>query len=441
MAIFEDSFADSGIFRNGLFMAPIWTRSLGKWGRTRSLRYGFTSGGYVGMAKVFRHYAYDKGIVRSLKEKVAATPSLGNLLGGRIVSMFQSSTHHDLNSIEFFHEPPKGAVDGKVDVRITHADAGRIMELAKSWGMQRGLFNLRGTFKGGYDEMHPDIWPPEPLLGSIDELKKVSAHNGPYVTALHDNYQDMYQRTPSFPKGVIKGANGELLHGGYWHGGQCFITCSTQQRAYAERNWRQVGALGLKGYFIDTAACVQFYECFDPAHPMSRTQDVQAKLSLMEFFKEQGLVLGSENAADFGMYHLDFLENRHAHLPGVSIPLWPLVFHDAAFYGRYGTDGTGGGEPVRQLENYLWGYLCYYPADSLAHWRKQEARFKESIALDAFHAKVGMDEMVSHKYLTDDRLVEQTEFSSGISVIANFAKKPRQVNGRTLPAVGHVVLD
>ncbi|MBD3238941.1 MAG: hypothetical protein GF331_00040 [Chitinivibrionales bacterium] len=326
-------------------------------------------------------------------------------------------------------------------MRISHADAAEIVRLARHWGMQRGLFNLRGTFKGGYDESHPDIWPPEPKLGSLDQLERVTKLPSPFVTALHDNYQDIYPRSGSFPHGVVQTADGHLMHGGHWHGGQCFIVCPTTQVEYARRNWEHVQSLGLRGYFIDTAACVQFYQCHHPDHPMSRSEDVESKLELMGFFKEQGLVLGSENAADFGLYHLDFLENRHERIPGVSIPLWPLVFHDAAFYARYGSQGTSGGEPASQLENILWGYMCYFPANSLENWRACEDEFKRTLAVDEWHRRVGMDEMTTHRYVTEDGLVEQTEFSSGVSVIANFADEPRTVEGKTVAGRSHVVLE
>ena len=160
------------------------------------------------------------------------------------------------------------------------------------------------------------------------------------------------------------------MQGGYWHGGQCFITCSLQQAGIARRNWQQLKTLKMPVHFIDTAACVQFYECYHPQHPQARNQDPAAKLALMRFFKEQNVVLGSEEASDFGLSELDWLENRHNHTPGESIPLWPLVFHDCAFYARYPSGGTGGaGEPASMIANYLWGYMAYWPAqpDRLAY--------------------------------------------------------------------------
>jgi hypothetical protein len=317
-------------------------------------------------------------------------------------------------------------------VRITHDDARDIIALAKEWGMQRGLFNIRGTFRGGYDEYHPDIWPPESALGSLDQLKRITQQPSPFITALHDNYQDIYPRCTSFPEGVVQDRNGHLMQGGHWHGGQSFIICPTRQIEYARRNWEKVRTLDPGGYFIDTAACVQFYQCFHPHHPMSRTQDVEAKLQLMSFFKEQGVVLGSENAADFGLYHLDFLENRHERIAGESIPLWPLVFHDSALCARYGSQGTSGGVPATTLENILWGYLCFYPANTLAHWRSCEDDFKRTLSVDQWHARIGKDKMVNHRFLSDDFQVEQTEFSSGVSAIVNFGDDECCVEGKRI---------
>ena len=418
MMIFEDQYADSGIYRSGPAISPCWLKTVGRWAPTRAVRTCFTDDGYVGMAKTFRRWALERKLFRTLDEKMDQTPRLRDLVGGRTVSMFQCSTEHTANRENFFQPVTEAdrARDGKLDVRITHADAAEIIRLAREWGMQRGIFNLRGTFKGGYDEMHPDIWPPEPALGSIDELHAIVNQEGPYLVVLHDNYQDMYPRAPSFPNDLVRTLSGNMLWGGHWHGGLCFITCSKKQIDYARRNWQDLSSLNLQGHFIDTATCVQFYECTDPNHPMTRTEDGRAKLELMQFFKDQGLVLGSEEAADYGLYHIDFLENRHS------------------------PQGTSGGRPARQLENYLWGYMSYWPANDLASWKREEEAFRQSLDLDAFHARVATAEMTTHRYL-DDGLVEQTEFASGQSVIANFAPEPRTAEGHTIPSEGHVVLD
>ncbi len=442
MMIFENGFTDIGTYRNNLHITPTFLKAKSVWSGAHSVRYCFTDNGYVGLAKRFRRWAQDHGLWRSLQDKMEACPALKKLHGGRIVSMFQCSTKHtnitenNLNPVS----SEERVADGDVEVRVSHADAAQIFAQAKAWGMDKGLFVLRGTFQGGYDDHHPDIWPPEQALGTVDELKNLVEQDGEYLAALHDNYQDIYTQSPTFPEGVIKTRTGDLMTGGPWHGGLCFITCTKKQRALAERNWPYLKTLGVSAHFVDTLSCVRFYECFDEDHPMTRDEDPDLKADLMQFFKDQDVVLGSEEAADFGVPYLDWLENRHTHVPHESIPLWSLVFHDAAFSARYGTAGTSGGKAVRQLENALWGYMSYWPANDLASWPQEEAEFKASLAIDALHKKIGAEDMTHHQYL-DDGLVEQTTFANGVSVIANFADEPRTINGQTIPSEDYIIIE
>ncbi|MFW5844816.1 MAG: hypothetical protein ACOCXJ_01165 [Planctomycetota bacterium] len=442
MTIFEEGYEDSGIYRTSLNLTPCWLQSKGRWAPLRSCRYRFVSDGYVEMCRIFRRYLQEQNAFRTLAEKLDDCPDLARLRGGRVISSMQCYTPHARNSANFMQEPSpqEQAEDGQVHVDLTHAEAAEALQLARQWGMRKGLMNLRGTWHGGYDEVHPDVWPPEPALGSIEELRTLIDQPDPYLVALHDNYQDMYDRVPSFPRDLVQTSEGLPLTGGHWHGGLCYIICSTRQRAYAERNWPQISSLGMKAHFIDTASCVRFYECHHPEHPMTRREDREHKLQLMQFFKDQGLVLGSEEAADYGLWHIDWLENRHVHVPRETPPLWSLVFHDAAFYCRYSTQGTSGGDPSDQLPNWLWGYMSYWPINNLEDWRGREASFKDSLPLDALHERIGCDEMVDHRYL-DDGMVEQTEFSSGVSVLANFADEERVIDGLRIAAGDKLVLD
>ena len=186
---------------------------------------------------------------------------------------------------------------------------------------------------------------------------------------------------------------------------------------------------------------VLFARVLDDEHQLTRNGDWQTKRKLMQFFKEQKLVVGSENAADFGAADLDFLENRHEQVPGETIPLWNLVFHDAAFSARYGTCGTSGGQPARMLENMLWGYAAYWPVNSLEDWRIQKQDFVDSLFVDKWHEKVGMAEMTIHEYLSEDGCVEKTEFSSGYAIIANFANEDRIIDGKIIKAQGYLIIN
>jgi len=443
MAIYGDGYADSGAYLHGMAIAPTWLQSLNAWTPTRSIRYRCVNDGYVEMAKVFRQFAIEQGFFRSLQDKIAECPALDALRGGRIMSFFLGSTRHVANYLDNLQTPPADVLthDGEIHVQANYKDVAEVMREAKALGMSRGIFNLRGVIRGGYDDSHPDIWPPEPAYGSEEELRTLMAEGGNFVSLLHDNYQDAYPRAASFPQGVIHLPNGDLMPGGYWHGGQCYILNPREALHFVKRNWEYYRTLSPRGLFVDTMASVQFYQDYNPAASLSRTQDWQAKVAIMDFYKSQGVILGSENAGDFGMGHLDFLENRHNHQIGESIPLWPLVFHDAAFCARYPSHGTSGGEVGRSLEDALWGYAIMWPGSTAATLLASQEPFKYSLSNDALHARIGTAEMLTHRYVCEDAMVEQTEFSTGVSVLANFAHEPRQVFGREIPAQDYLILE
>ena len=161
---------------------------------------------------------------------------------------------------------------------------------------------------------------------------------------------------------------------------------------------------------------------------------------MLRFYKERGQVLGSEEGADFGVPLVDWIENRHHRVPGESIPLWPLVFHDAAFCARYGPGPLSAeheqGSAPRWLTDMLWGYMLIwgFPDHGKGHL---PAITKLQHVYD-WHRKIGIEEMVNHRYLTEDGQVEETTFDSA-AIIANFSPEARTVNGITIPAHDFII--
>jgi hypothetical protein len=50
-----------------------------------------------------------------------------------------------------------------------------------------------------------------------------------------------------------------------------------------------------------------------------------------------------------------------------------------------------------------------------------------------WNARVGLDEMLAHEYLTADRSVQRTRWSTGVSVVVNFGGKPFRAAGVEVP--------
>src|SRR6185312_14124066 len=63
-------------------IGPRWLATLGRLGYPRACRFCFfDEGNYVTLAKRYRRYAMDTGLFVSLKEKMARTPLLADLIG------------------------------------------------------------------------------------------------------------------------------------------------------------------------------------------------------------------------------------------------------------------------------------------------------------------------------------------------------------------------
>lgn len=447
LCVFAEGHADAGILIAAMSAAPGWLKSLERWTFPRAARYRFTQGGYVGLAKTYRRWAIEHGLHRSLEEKMAACPAVRNLLGGRMVSLHQAHmTRRELMENRL-RPVPKDSLenDGNVKVHFTHRETGKLIKEAKTRGMKHGLFNIRGWIQGGYDWSHPDVWPPEPALGTADELRNNLQQGSAFTTALHDNYQDIYAHCPSFPKGVIRLPDGELMRGGVWAGGQAYILNARNGLDYAKRNWEKIKPLAPSAMFIDTVTAVRLYQSFEQGNTLTRTEDEEYLGRLLAFYKEQGLALGSEEAAEFGCPWLDWLENRHLRAAGESIPIWPLVYHDSVFCTRYSHRLEGASGWPAWLPDMLWGYFIQWrPAspEGLDHTHdKSMGKFTDTFFVDEWHGRAGASEMVSHRYLTEDCELEQTEFAGGLAIAANFALEERQADGITIPPGGYVIRD
>lgn len=441
IGIFDEGFEDAMGFIANRTATPIWTRTLDQWRHEFTWRMRFIEGDYVDLAKVYRKWIEDLDWFVPLEEKIAGNPDLKSFLGGRAFWItFAHPTRKERFAEDFLLPDDlmeEERQQGPLRVHYTYEEMEAQIERLKELGLKKGFLKLAGWINGGYDDSHQDVWPPEPALGNVSELKELLASEPPLLAGLHDNNQDMYAHTPSFPRGVNRNADGTLLTGGAWAGGQAYILNSRYSVEYAKRNWEHIKTLEPRAMFVDIITAMQLYQSFEPGDELTRHQDRLAKEELMRFYKDQGILLGSEESADFAVRHLDWYENRHRRTQGVSIPLWPLVFHDAAFCTRYGGVSRDEGYPG-WLEDMLWGYLPHF---SIRPGWDQEELFRSLDHVDRWHERIGTAEMTDHRFLTDDYAVEQTTFSTGDRIICNFGEEPFRHGERVIEPGSYLILE
>jgi len=216
--------------------------------------------------------------------------------------------------------------------------------------------------------------------------------------------------------------------------------------------------------FLDTTTASPFREDYNPDHPLTRTQDRQYKMALLDFCShDEHLVTGSETGLDAAVPYVDYFEGMLSlgpyRLPDAGrniqdivpptpdllkyqvgtkyrIPLWELVYHDCVVANWYWGDYNNKVPEVwdrRDLFNILYGTPPMFMFDR-ALWTANKAHFVQSYKnICPLVRRLGYDEMLTHEFLTGDHNVQRTTWKSGATITVNFGDKPYGSGNATLP--------
>jgi hypothetical protein len=418
--------------QGNLIIRPIWEPSRQSFRYERSLKYVlFDQGGYVAQAKRYREEAREKGLFKSLQAKALVNPAVNHLIGAANI------WNWDMDKVALCREMKELGME-----RILWSSGGSSDEIAS--------INQLGFLTSQYD-IYQDVWPPGapawlPKEGWPDDL--VLLPNGDWMRGWAD-YEKNNDGTVTI-----------------WEGG---VICSTRQAPRARlRIADELKTIPYHCRFIDTTTASPWRECYNPAHPLNRSEDRQHKIELLDVVsREMTLVTGTETGIDpsvpfvhyyegmlsLGPYRLpdagrdmldykaptaDFLKFQVGHY--YRIPLWELVYHDCTvamwYWGDYNNKVPEVWE-LRDLFNILYATPPMYMF-SQSTWQAQKSRFAQSYqAICPLVRKLGYEEMTSHEFLTDDHSVQRTRWKNGMEVIVNFGDAIYQLtDGRTIPAKG-----
>jgi hypothetical protein len=452
---FDVKSVDAGAMMVNGQITPAWIRSMGKWKGYYKVSYSFTGNGYVGIAKRYRQYAINNGYFKSLREKIADNPEVNKLLGGRALQFMQyRGKGYETTKDDYWASDKQLEPYSKDQILFTFKDVLQKVKLAEQkMGFKKGMVLLRGWMHGGYDSAHPDIWPIESKLGSEEEFKEILNMRDKYLTVLHDNYQDFYPTTSSFPNGVVVRKNGRLMSGGLWFGKQCYIMNSRDSVKFAKRNMERLKYYAPSGHYVDCVPNNPLHESYEQGNEQTRVQDMQNKFNILKVFHDQNLVIGSERFGDFCIPVLHWIEHTQRRIEGESIPIWQLVFHDAVFTCSYNTFNKRTPYPS-WMEDMLYGnFLRFwmpvnfgksepYKCESSAgwgSWQYTEEEFKNTYHVDEWHQKIGLEEMTSHEFISDDSKIEEVIYGNKYKITVNFDNKSRSINGEEYKPYGYTL--
>ncbi len=305
--------------------------------------------------------------------------------------------------------------------------------------------------------------------GSPETLKQVRKLG--FIASRYDIYQDVMDptrikdlpwahpdwTTAAWPDHLVRDASGDWVKG--WvvqdKAGKdvpCAVCCDLEALPFAQK--RIAGELKTHPFqarFIDTTTASEYRECYDPRHPMTRTQSKLARMKLLQMVTDFGLVAGSETGHEASVPNLVFFEGMmslgpyrvpdagtdppkvYAELPKdvmtyqlgpkYRIPLWQLVFGDCTVSTWYWGDFSNkhlGTWTLRDQWNMLYGTPPMYFTDA-AQFAAQRSRFAKSYEeTQRVLRHAAMKQMVRFEDLNKDRTVQQTQWANGLTVTANF---------------------
>lgn len=430
-------------------------------------------GGYVEIAKAYRTVARQRGLLKTLAEKMRENPRVAEFFGA---ADFKPFAYMRLAPNTPWHKQDQWGAQ----LNFTFEECAELAEhFKRDLGIDRAMLVLNGWINAGYDNKHPDILPAAPEIGGneglVDCSRRVKALG--WLFGLHDNYQDMYRDAPSWNEEyIIKNADGSLRKGGVWAGGPCWLICSRKSVELASRpqNIPQVKELfGPTLYFSDTVFAAGLHECFDPKHPATPADDLCYKQQLCDYLRGQFGLFGSEEGREWGVAHADYFEGLMSHRThfqqpndtDIIIPLFELVYGDAIPIYAHQSDRPRPDNPGYILDHILYAEMPVYYFGNHRYWTDPAGDFKApedgsarlvfarktgSGLTDGFikntyevlsplHRLTALLPMSDHCFLNSNRTAESTRFGKDVEITVNNGSGDLVLKNAVLPQYGFLV--
>ncbi|HEX5603438.1 MAG TPA: DUF5696 domain-containing protein [Pyrinomonadaceae bacterium] len=410
-------------------IGPRWRAQLGHFNYLRSARMSpITDGNYVDMAKRYRRYALESGLFVSLKEKIARTPLLGDLVG---VPQMRASILRNLNPESDRYDTKDAAKNYSL---TTFDERAKQLRELKAKGLERALVFVSGWPHLGYDRQHPDSLPPPQEAGGWDGMKRLvdTCREIGYPVIFHDQYRDYYLDAPSYneqfavhekdsslPAQQFPGSRfGDSKQGNipmmrHWDGGRQAYLNPRFQVGHLRKNYQLLFDRGIRtdGIYIDVIGYVPPDQDFNPEHPTTHTDAMRSQIAMLTWSRQNLGITATESGADWTIPYVDLINSSGGGSKAILVPLYQLVYHDAVIVS------FGARDEKTLLQGLLFGGVPEMPIDQAAVSEKTKAFMRQMCAL---HKRVGMLEMTRHEFLGNNYRKERTTFADGTTVTVDW---------------------
>lgn len=445
---------------NGLVtFSPVWLSSMEKFGHERKVTYHFfDKGGYVAQAKTYRDYIWKKNNVISLKEKLKRFPAMDKMMGTVHIYVWDKA-----RDLEFAKELKSSGIDKALILwDANHTPYPEI-------GYDNKLKEL-GYATGGY-ELFTDLKTRDTATYEVDP-------NGPMRFA-HTVYPGKFNQL------AARKSDGKTYFNQFGH-----TTCPEAIRPEIYRKVEnKLKEFPHETFFLDVYLANGLFECYSKDHPLTRQQFAEAVVKNHQIMEDKyNQYLGGEWGAEYVNAHVAYVHGmmtlqrtwwgsgiekkgtiyytgdwrsnpRPTQMVGTRVandtylkysineytrvPLYELVYHDAVVTSWRWEDGNHHTPEIwwkKDLFNMLYGSAPLWSLDR-ERWEEYKNTFIDSYKkVCHWLQQIGYDELISHRFVTEDHKVQESVFSSGKKVVVNFGDSAVEVEGKSIKAKGYLIM-
>lgn len=378
--------------------------------------------------------------------------------------------------------------------RLLKSALGDIVDPIEKWADANTVDVIKDMKDSGLDNMWIglDDWQE----GFIKpELIKEAEEMG-YLMGTYDSYHSIHEPgkeqwetakftdTSLFEQATVTNKDGSKIEGFQGQGRKLNPTLampSVKERVTSILNT----GVAFNSWFLDTDGTGEIFDDYSPEHVTTEEEDIQARIERMEYLqKEWGMVVGTEGGNDFANKTVAFAhgietpafswmdadmgKNKESEyyvgryysstggVPEIfskqipvkekykklfldstyTIPLYKLVYNDSVITTHWWGWGTLKLEDEianRMLYEVLYNVPPLYHIDKFEWEKHKETIVNHSQIWSNFSKKAITEEMTDFKILSDDRLVQLTEYGKLLRVVANFSEDEFNFQDEIIP--------
>ena len=352
-----------------------------------------------------------------------------------------------------------------------YADNAEMMRRMIAYGLTDSLLTLHVWQRWGYDYRLPDIYPPNPDLGSIEDMQKVgricNQHNIPW--GLHDNYIDIYPDAEDYSYDHICFTQGGQPVKAWFNSGrnaQSYRWRPDHIMPFVQRNLKLIKPdLNPTHYFIDVFTSINIFDYYDRHgrfHSFLETRKHWGEsFAWIRDYLGDNVVMTSEAGHDqlvgylagADCQHLQITPNSRSFCIRIPCKNWQRVpWFDAVLHDKFSLHGVGYSSRYQggrdridhgiNSDDYISAEILTGHAlmiDRRAFEREQAGRDavrKYYLAQD-FIRSIAHDTIQDVQFVDDDIHRQIITWNSGARVYVNRGEKDWQIAGKILPQYGY----